>query len=250
VISATSEGFIDNAEVKDLAAGDYVRLSIADTGVGMNDEILAKAREPFFTTKGPGKGTGLGLSMVHGLAIQSGGALRLSSTPGKGTTVDLWLPISKADEKSREPMEERPFCQSTGQRWRVLLVDDDALIRMGTADMLEDLGHEVIEAKSGTEALSVLQATAGIDVVITDQAMPGMRGTDLAAHIGQLQPSLPVILATGYAELPNSEACALPQLAKPYRQQEVAAMLEAVLRTDRDAAAKSLDRTRSNHAIG
>jgi len=240
-ISAACDTVADAKTVPELAGGDYVRITVADTGVGMDETILAKAREPFFTTKGPGKGTGLGLSMVHGLAAQSGGALRLSSKAGQGTRVDLWLPRSEHEAKpesngAQPPLKPaRPHC-------RILLVDDDALVRMGTVDMLEDLGHEVVEAGSAAEALTLLQAGAGLDMVITDQAMPGMRGTELAAQIGQKYPGLPIILATGYAELPNDEASGLPRLAKPFRQEDIAKVIDAVMERDLGANVVALRR--------
>ena len=229
LIAAAPETFGKDVPVQDLAPGDYVRISITDNGIGMDETILAKAQEPFFTTKGPGKGTGLGLPMVHGLAAESGGALRLSSKPGQGTTVDLWLPKPTGDEKFRSPKEVRSAPQAAPRRCRVLLVDDDALVRMGTVDMLEDLGHDVIEANSATEALSLLESTPGVDLVITDQAMPGMRGTEMAARIAQMRPSLPVILATGYADLPRGEGAALPRLSKPFRQQDIEAAVSKVM---------------------
>jgi PAS domain S-box-containing protein len=221
--------------VPELAAGDYVRITVADTGVGMDETILAKAREPFFTTKGPGKGTGLGLSMVHGLAAQSGGALRLSSKAGQGTRVDLWLPRS-AHQAKPDSNVAQPNLKLARQHCRILLVDDDALVRMGTVDMLEDLGHEVVEAGSAAEALTLLQAGAGLDMVITDQAMPGMRGTELAAQIGRKYPGLPIILATGYAELPNEEDPGLPRLSKPFRQEDIAKIIDVVIQRDKVGA--------------
>jgi signal transduction histidine kinase/ActR/RegA family two-component response regulator len=227
-ISAGAETFADAVPVPDLSPGDYIRISVTDNGVGMDETILAQAREPFFTTKGPGKGTGLGLSMVQGLAVQSGGALRLRSTPGQGTTVDLWLPKSRDAQPQAAAV---PFVPAASQRrLSILLIDDDALVRMGTVDMLEDLGHTVTEAGSAAEALTILQAgRLGLDAVITDQAMPGMRGTELAAELAQKYPGLPVILATGYAELPNGENPGLPRLAKPFRQEDLAQVLDRVV---------------------
>jgi PAS domain S-box-containing protein len=240
-ISAAAETFVDAVPVPELARGDYVRISVTDTGVGMDETILANAREPFFTTKGPGKGTGLGLSMVYGLVVQSGGALRLRSKPGQGTTVDLWLPKSEEEAKPAGVTELPPAAPR--RRYSVLLVDDDALVRMGTVDMLEDLGHTVIEASSAAEALTVLQAGAVVDVVITDQAMPGMRGTELAVQLRQKYPQLAVILATGYAELPNSENPDLPRLSKPFRQDDLAAVIDVVtLRNDKGATVIALRR--------
>jgi CheY-like chemotaxis protein len=235
-ISAACDTFADGGTVPDLGGGDYVRITVADTGVGMDETILAKAREPFFTTKGPGKGTGLGLSMVHGLAVQSGGALRLSSKAGQGTRVDLWLPRSP-HEATSESNVAQPSLKLARPHCRILLVDDDALVRMGTADMLEDLGHEVVEAGSAAEALTLLQSGVGLDMVITDQAMPGMRGTELAAQIGRKYPGVPIILATGYAELPNEEDPGLPRLSKPFRQEDIAKIIDVVMQRD-DAGAK------------
>ena len=230
-ISAACDTYAVAGTVPELAGGDYVRITVADTGVGMDETILAKAREPFFTTKGPGKGTGLGLSMVHGLAAQSGGALRLSSKAGQGTRVDLWLPRS-AHQAKPDSAVAQPSLKHARTHCRILLVDDDALVRMGTVDMLEDLGHEVVEAGSAAEALTLLQAGAGLDMVITDQAMPGMRGTELAAQIGQKYPGLPIILATGYAELPNEEDPGLPRLSKPFRQEDIAKIIDVVIQRD------------------
>ena len=207
-----------------LAAGDYVRLTVADSGAGMDAATLARATEPFFTTKGVGQGTGLGLSMVHGLVAQSGGALRLSSRPGAGTTAELWLPCAatlpapaSAAPAATAP-EVPPACT-------VLLVDDDTLICMATSEMLKDLGHRVIEAPSGSRALEILRAGTSVDLVVSDEAMPGMRGTQLAALIRAAWPDLPIILATGYAELPASRELGLPVLRKPYAQEDLAAAI-------------------------
>jgi signal transduction histidine kinase/CheY-like chemotaxis protein len=211
-----------------LAAGDYVCLAVGDTGAGMDGATLAHATEPFFTTKGAGKGTGLGLSMVHGLAAQSGGALHLSSQPGAGTTAELWLPRAQALAAQAIAAPDR----ATPQRPRccaVLVVDDDRLISAATGEMLKDLGHRVIEAASGSRALEILRAGTPVDVVVSDEAMPGMRGTELAAEIRASWPDLPVILATGYAELPKSSALRLPMLRKPYAQEDLAAAIVKVI---------------------
>ena len=215
-----------------LAAGEYVRLRVCDTGVGMDEITLTKATEPFFTTKGVGKGTGLGLSMVHGLAVQSGGALQISSRLGKGTTIDLCLPTAELSVPTHVVInagdDEEPRATS-GPRI-ILLVDDDPLVTIGTAAMLEDLGHLVIEVSSGEQALAALQTQQKIDFVITDYAMPGMTGTDLARKIYALFPNLFVILATGYAELPQGEGDSLdlPRLAKPYRQKDLAQIISSL----------------------
>jgi CheY-like chemotaxis protein/anti-sigma regulatory factor (Ser/Thr protein kinase) len=214
-----------------ISPGDYVCISITDNGVGMDEATLAKATEPFFTTKGPGKGTGLGLSMVHGLAAQSGGRLRIRSEPNVGTTLDLWLPQAKQSSvatSSVQSLGPPPTVASC----RVLLVDDDALVMTGTAAMIEDLGHTPIEANSAADALAKLAAGLEVDVVITDHAMPGMTGLQLAKCIQEKYSGLPVILATGYAELPGDPALlVLLRLAKPCNQYEIATAIQTALRS-------------------
>lgn len=206
----------------------YVRLSVIDTGCGMEEALLARATEPFFTTKGVGKGTGLGLSMVHGLAAQSEGALKLSSRPGEGTRVDLWLPVAEATAGATVEASARPAAAhpSSGP-CRVLVVDDDGLVAKGTAAMLEDLGHTVLEAGSAAEALIVLENERLVDLVITDHAMPDMTGLELARRLRHLRPDLKVILATGYAELPQtaSPPLDLPRLSKPFLQADLARVI-------------------------
>lgn len=207
-----------------LAPGRYVRISVADNGAGMDEATAARAAEPFFTTKGPGKGTGLGLSMVHGLAAQSGGALELSSTKGKGTSVSLWLPIAgKLDMPALSPeMPSEGERASAPEALKVLVVDDDALVCMGTSAMLEDLGHVAIEASSATSALEHLSSAQRFDLVITDHAMPGMTGAELARSIFSLHPGLPVILASGYADFPNDHSLAgLMRMTKPFTQEQL-----------------------------
>jgi signal transduction histidine kinase len=211
--------------------GDYVCISIADNGVGMDEVTLAKATEPFFTTKGPGKGTGLGLSMVHGLAAQSGGRLRISSEPNVGTTLNLWLPTSKSDSVAASSVRSLDLLPAVAS-CRVLLVDDDVLVMTGTAAMIEDLGHTPIEANSGADALAKLASGLEVDVVMTDHAMPGMTGLQLAKYIQENYAGLPVILATGYAELPGDPALlGLLRLAKPCNQYEIATAIQTALRS-------------------
>ncbi|MDR5741027.1 ATP-binding protein [Caballeronia sp. LZ016] len=205
----------------DLSAGDYVRVTVRDTGTGMDAATLAKATEPFFTTKEVGKGTGLGLSMIHGLARQLQGALRLDSTFGKGTRASLWLPVT-----SRPPVEERAADESKDEhsadarelRATILVVDDDPLILSSTSYLLQDLGQDVIEAASGDAALEVLRSGRKVDVLLTDFSMPRMTGVELATAARALRPVMPVILATGYAELPEGAGVDLPRLRKPYQQ--------------------------------
>jgi PAS domain S-box-containing protein len=205
-----------------LKAGRYVRLSVRDTGVGMTPEVLAKAIEPFFSTKGIGKGTGLGLSMVHGLVAQLGGALRLASRPGEGTTVALWLPVADGDPLDRSDAGED--VASARQAGVALVVDDEELVRASTADMLEDLGFRVVQAASAAEALDLLDGGARIDVLVTDHLMSGMTGTQLAYAVRARRPELRVLIISGYAEV-EGIAPDLPRLTKPFRQVDLATAL-------------------------
>jgi len=225
IILAAREENISAGHRSGLKAGRYIRLSVTDTGEGMDQETLLKATEPFFTTKGVGKGTGLGLSMVHGFAEQSGGRLILHSQKGAGTTAELLLPVAKTSEK---PIPATPAPPAKALRpLTILAVDDDALVLMNTVHMLEDLGHTVFEAYSGYEALEILKREDGIDLVVTDQAMPKMTGTELAKIIKREWPDIPVLLATGYADRVRGDDIGLPKLTKPYMQRELA---EAIVR--------------------
>jgi len=213
-----------------LAPGRYAVLSVIDQGEGMDEATLRRATEPFYTTKGLGKGTGLGLSMVHGLAEQLGGRLRLQSVPGEGTTASLWLPViaqpavaeTEPPAPEPEPPQTRPLA--------ILAVDDDGLVLINTAAMLEDRGHRVAIAYSAREALELL-AQQRFDLLITDQGMPGMTGAELIERVEAQYPDLPIVLATGYAELPPGLALAVPRIAKPFRQQQ---LLDAVARAVKD----------------
>jgi PAS domain S-box-containing protein len=204
----------------------YVRLVLTDTGEGMNAETLARATEPFFTTKGTGKGTGLGLSMVHGMVEQLGGRFVLKSKLGEGTTVELWLPVVEQPAADISAAEATP---TVAQRrpLTILAVDDDALVLANTRAMLEDLGHTVVVAFSGEQALEQLGNMPAIDLVITDHAMPRMTGSDLAEEVARRRPGLPIILATGYADLPQGMDAGLPRLSKPYRQEALAEAVAA-----------------------
>lgn len=205
-----------------LAAGPFVRLAVVDTGTGMDAETLGKATEPFFSTKELGKGTGLGLSMIHGLARQLGGALRLSSELGRGTTAELWMPATSEPVAAPAPGVHQPG-ERPSSRLTVLVVDDDVLISMSTALMVEDLGHEVVEVNSGAQALEVLRSGRKIDLLITDFSMPKMNGALLAKAAKEIDPRLPVLLATGYAELPLGLDPGVPRIGKPYQQDQLAA---------------------------
>jgi signal transduction histidine kinase/CheY-like chemotaxis protein len=211
----------------DLGPGSYVRLSVADSGIGMTDDVRRRAIEPFYTTKGIGKGTGLGLSMVHGFVAQLGGALRLHSAPGQGTRVEMWLPRAAVGDDAVEAQAAGPAAAAPRSA-TLLLVDDDDLVRSGTAAMLGDLGYMVIEAAGGAAALELLRAQPGIDALVTDFLMAGMTGGDLLAAARQLRPGLPVLVVTGFADSASLQLDA-PVLAKPYGAQELAAAVAALL---------------------
>ena len=209
-----------------LRPGHYVCLSVTDTGEGMSSETLARATEPFFTTKGVGRGTGLGLSMVHGMAEQMGGQLALRSQVGHGTTAEIWLPaVEGSAARIAQALKSAAPAAALG-KLRVLAVDDDRLVLFNTTAMLEDLGHEVVEASSADEAMAQLEK-GGFDMLITDQAMPRMTGLQLLEVVRQRWPSLPVILATGYAEIPGSTQVTVPKLSKPFTERDLEQALAA-----------------------
>ena len=209
----------------ELKPGAYVRLSVIDTGTGMDKATLARAVEPFYSTKEVGRGTGLGLSMVHGLAAQLGGAFVLTSELGEGTQADLYLPVADADAEPLRPAATGPV--TSVRPLILLLVDDEELVRVGTAEMLREMGHTVHEAAGGAQAIAKLEAGLQVDAVITDYMMPRMNGAELARRVEALARGTPVLVVTGYAggelNLP------LPQLAKPFRQADLAAALEQLV---------------------
>lgn len=213
----------------------YLCVAITDTGTGMDEKTLAHAMEPFFTTKGVGKGTGLGLPMVHGMAQQSGGKLVLKSELGVGTTAELWLPVAQSEAVAIKPSSVAHAVARSDRKLVILTVDDDPLVGLNTTSILEELGHKVHSASSGTRALEILQRESDIELLITDQAMPNMTGIDLIRSVRAKKPDFPAIIATGYAELPHGEAEGIPKLAKPFRQQDLAAIID-------EAMALALDR--------
>jgi PAS domain S-box-containing protein len=208
---------------------ERVCLSVIDTGEGMDEETLKRAVEPFFTTKGIGKGTGLGLSMVQGFAAESGGRLAIKSKKGAGTTAEIILPVAQrqAEPAASAPEQPEETPQQLG-RLVVLAVDDDPLVLLNTEAMLEDLGHKVLSATSGSDALALLADGERVDVVVTDQAMPNMTGLQLAQVIQEEWPTVPVIVATGYAELPAGWEGTVTKISKPYLQGELAKALNDV----------------------
>jgi CheY-like chemotaxis protein len=214
---------LDDGNSHGLGAGRYAALSVIDHGVGMDEETMRQAIEPFFSTKGVGKGTGLGLSMVHGLAEQSGGRFVLRSTLEQGTRATLLLPLQSAvvteepEQSAKDALRSPPLS--------VLAVDDDVLVLMNTAMMLEEAGHSVTTAYSGQEALKVIGQSKPFDLLITDQGMPNMTGQQLIQRVRTRFPTMPVILATGYAETPPGLGRDAIKLNKPFLQ---AQLLEAV----------------------
>jgi PAS domain S-box-containing protein len=207
------------ASADGLLPGRYVCLSVRDTGAGMDLNTVKHAIEPFFTTKGQGKGTGLGLAMVHGLAVQSGGALRLLSRPGEGTTAEIWLPASSGAPETL-PAPGGAFVPQP-LRGRILLVDDEDLVRAATADMLREMGHAVIEAASGPAALARLRSGADIDLLVTDDLMPHMRGSTLVRDAQSIRPGLRALVITGATQA-SAEVADWPRLAKPFRETDLA----------------------------
>jgi CheY-like chemotaxis protein len=219
---------VDDERQLGVKPGWYGVLSVQDTGAGMDAATLAKAVEPFFSTKAVGKGTGLGLSMVFGLAQQSGGALRLESAPSEGTTAKLWLPIATEAALVASETTLDAVTQNSA-RVKILFVDDDLLIAGSTVALLEDLGHEVTEVHSAEAALRLLDEGLPADLLITDHAMPGMTGAELVREVRQQRPELPILLATGFAEFKGVEVSDVARLAKPYTQAELANQIARLL---------------------
>ena len=220
-ISACTES-IEAGHRSGLAVGNYLCLSVADTGSGMDATTLARAVEPFFSTKGVGQGTGLGLSMVHGLASQLNGALTIQSSPGLGTNVELWLPRSVTLPAEALRLVDTPELSSS--RGVALLVDDEELVRASTSYMLAELGYCVIEAASGEEAIALMDTGEAFDLLITDHLMPGISGTDLARQVRCSRPGTAILLVSGYAEREGLDPD-LPRLSKPFRKNELATSL-------------------------
>ncbi|WP_174273382.1 PAS domain-containing hybrid sensor histidine kinase/response regulator [Sphingomonas bacterium] len=219
---------VDERNMLDLKPGNFIRLVAEDTGTGMDRATLARAAEPFFSTKGVGKGTGLGLSMVHGLAAQSEGTLHLRSEPGAGTSVELWLPATKevASGAARQLSEPVPARRAA----KVLLVDDEELVRSATADMLRDLGYLVTEVGSGTQALSAIRSGIDVDVLVSDYLMPGMTGGELINELRSNGVRIPTLLVTGYAAAGEDVPPDVMRLAKPFRQVDLADLVDDLLK--------------------
>ena len=205
-----------------LPPGDYVCLWVADEGHGMDPDTLKRATEPFFTTKGVGKGTGLGLSMAYGLAEQSGGRLLMQSQPDKGTTVEIWLPVATVEVQPAAPSVGEPDeILQAAEPVTLLVVDDDDLVLLSTMAMAEDMGYAVHGVKCAEEALAYVDGGGEADVLVTDQAMPGMTGARLAQLLRKRHRGLPIVLASGYAELPELPVPDKVTLTNPITRREL-----------------------------
>jgi CheY-like chemotaxis protein len=224
---------------------EYVCLQVRDSGQGMDEPTLARAKEPFFTTKGVGKGTGLGLSMVHGLAEQSGGRLILKSEPGAGTIAQIWLPVAGAEEPPEQVEAREDAAAEAIGPLTVLVVEDDPIVLQTTAAMLEDRGHRTIQAASGESALAILHRERNIDLVLTDHVMPGMTGLQLVRAIRTKWPELRFILATGYAELQSHFDPDIPRLNKPFTEERLLIAIRDVMVSAE--AARKVVQFRSRH---
>ena len=237
IITATST-VADERNALDLDCGRYVRITASDTGVGMDRATLARATEPFFSTKGLGKGTGLGLSMVHGLAAQSGGTLQISSTPGQGTSIDMWLPTTEDAVMHSGNGPHEVVQAPTGAK--LLLVDDEEIVRTATAEMLRDIGYTVTEIASGSQALAAVRGGIEIDGVVTDYLMPGMNGGQLIQELRQMGQRLPVLLITGYSAKGEDVPFGVPVLSKPFRQSDLARALNDLLKVPNPARLRAI----------
>jgi PAS domain S-box-containing protein len=220
-ISVTNEN-IEAEQIPALKPGKYVRLSVADTGKGMDEATIVKAIEPFFSTKGIGQGTGLGLSMAHGLASQLEGALTIQSRLGHGTEVSIWLPASDEPLCPRDEYRDiHPASMSVGT---VLIVDDEQRIRLSTSSMLTELGFEVYEASSAEKALQLMETGIDIDILITDHLMPRMTGVELARAVKARHPLVKILIVSGFAEAEGIDP-AFSRLHKPFIQSELVSAL-------------------------
>lgn len=223
-------------EAGEIPAGDWVRITVTDEGIGMTPDVMQRAFDPFFTTKPAGVGTGLGLSMVRGFVEQSGGHVRIRSRPGAGTAVEVYLPRFRGNEaRSGGGAHAAPGGPDAMPRGReaVLVVEDDPLVRDHVAMQLRALGYSTLSAADGREAIAVLESDRPIDLLFTDVVMPGgISGPELAAEAARIRPGLPVLFASGYADPavvePGAIDC-LRLLSKPYRRLELARAVRSAL---------------------
>ena len=240
----------------DARAGDYVEIEVTDNGVGMSRDVLSRVFEPFFTTKPTGQGTGLGLPQIYGFVKQSGGFVRIESSPGQGTSVRIYLPGCEpvANPAAEQPpiAEEGPAvedwpaaenidCAGAAHRGKTLLVEDQTEVRSQIADALNEIGFTVMEAGDGTAGLEILESGEPLDLLITDVGLPGLSGLQLAEAARVSRPDLPILLITGYVgkSLETSRpagAADMEVLRKPFTLDELAARVQALLKGGRHAA--------------
>jgi nitrogen-specific signal transduction histidine kinase len=206
--------------------GEFVCLSIVDDGVGMDADTAKRAIEPFFTTKSTGNGTGLGLSMVHGLVAQLGGSMEISSKIGYGTQIELWLPVLR--QIGQAPTEASLAEPATDSEGLILIIDDEPIVRMSTAEMLADLGYRFVEAGTAQEGLTLIEEGLAPDMVITDHIMPGMTGAELALRLRIEHPEIAILIISGYQGI-DLIAPDVVRLSKPFRQAHLAASIAAAL---------------------
>ena len=234
LIEARNVKASDPDKPEGLAPGDYVAIAVSDTGRGMTEEVMSHALEPFFTTKEVGKGTGLGLPQVYGFTRQSGGDIRIRSTLGQGTTVEMFLPRAPRSAGNAAKTPSVSLKRTVTAPKTVLVVDDQEDVRDVMVAYLEMLGHRAIPASSGRIALSMLNEpeTSAIDLLLVDFSMPGLSGVDVAREARQLRPGLPIVLITGYADpsITDDAICGTQLLRKPCRLQDLAAAIEAACR--------------------
>lgn len=216
---------VEVAEGEELPPGRYALISVTDTGCGMTESVRQHAVDPFFTTKEMGGGAGLGLSMVDGLAAQSGGRLEIQSEQGHGTRIDIWLPAIAGDVLPAATTAEDFTPTKHGN---ILVVDDEDMVRNATAAMLIDLGHTVVHAASGSEAIATIRRQGDIDAVVADHLMPGMTGGAMTHEIWDFNAALPVLLISGYVQ-PEALPSDIPRLAKPFRRVDLAREVEKML---------------------
>jgi CheY-like chemotaxis protein len=214
----------------DIKPGDYVVIGVSDTGSGMPPDVVAKAIDPFFTTKAAGKGSGLGLSMIYGFAKQSGGHLRIYSEVGHGTTVKLYLPRALQDAVIlKKAVRDAP----RGQGETILVVEDDATVRMILSDVLEELGYNVLLASDARPAIPILQSDRRIDLMVSDVILPHINGRKLAEIARALRPDLKVLFVTGYAENATFRGdfldAGMDMLTKPFALDDLGAKVRAMI---------------------
>jgi CheY-like chemotaxis protein len=232
----TSNQWVDDrgARERDVPPGQYVTMSVTDTGIGMTAAVIARAFDPFFTTKPLGAGTGLGLSMIYGFARQSGGQVRIYSEVGQGATVCLYLPRHVGEAEIAEPQPELSEVAHTTQGGTVLVVDDEPIVRMLVVDVLQELGYTAIEAEDAQSGLKILQTAGRIDLLITDIGLPGgVNGRHVAEAARNLRPEIKVLFITGYAEnavLSHGRIdTGMHVLTKPFAMEALASRIRGLL---------------------